>query len=504
MPTAARHQPRALRPRRPCGAATSSPLQRRDPAATFAHAVAPQLRGAEPWSPLSHSKKSHRSWARPLSEPSAARLLRRRRQRLAHREGGPALRRPRTEDRDGHDFVADAVSNAASPASIVASSDVDVAGHVGVFRSRDTTHALGELAPSHRQRFLTCATIAITGNVGKTTTKELTAALLGTHYDVLKSPGQLQRRGRPLDDPLRANAAATSAPSSRRHGPPRRDRAPVRDCEARDCAVVMNVGPTHLERLGTMEAIAQAKGEAVEAPACRRHRHPQRRRPVRRRHGLEDAGARPDLRHEPRRLRPRLRHRAATASTASTFSSAAAGAPLPPTRPLPGRDLVYNALAAIARRRLRRHDGRRRRRALRTRRRAELACRPSARPSTAPPPRRLLQRQPRFDCSPPCRCSPRLPGRRLALLGDMLELGAAEDAAGHAQVGEYAAAGGRRPVHRRGPSRRADRRLRPRRRHRFVSPLRRPREACAGATRPSSAPATSSWSRPRTACTSRT
>src|SRR5205085_5103203 len=32
-----------------------------------------------------------------------------------------------------------------------------------------------------------------------------------------------------------------------------------------DCAVVLNVGPTHLEKLGSMEAIAQAKGEAVEA-----------------------------------------------------------------------------------------------------------------------------------------------------------------------------------------------------------------------------------------------
>src|SRR5437870_3761013 len=94
-----------------------------------------------------------------------------------------ALRGTMTE-RDGHDFVAAAAANGA--AGVVVHRDVAVPDAVAVFRVSDTTHALGELASSWRDRFATKVT-AVAGNVGKTTTKELTAALLGSRYHVLKS-----------------------------------------------------------------------------------------------------------------------------------------------------------------------------------------------------------------------------------------------------------------------------------------------------------------------------
>lgn len=167
----------------------------------------------------------------------------------------------RTEQRDGHDFVGDAI--AAGATGVVVERDVVAPAGVAVVRVRDTWHALGDLASAFRARFHV-QVIGITGNVGKTTTKELTAAVLGARYRVLKSPANFNDE---------AGLSMTLFQLEREH-----ERAVVemgmyrlgeirRLCEiARPAAgVVTNVGPTHVERLGSIEAIADAKAELVES-----------------------------------------------------------------------------------------------------------------------------------------------------------------------------------------------------------------------------------------------
>jgi UDP-N-acetylmuramoyl-tripeptide--D-alanyl-D-alanine ligase len=90
---------------------------------------------------------------------------------------------------DGHDFVADAVTRGATCALI--EHDREVNCSVAVVEVDDTTRALGDLARAYRRRF-SGFVVAITGSVGKTTTKELTVkALLATDLRVLSTSGNL-------------------------------------------------------------------------------------------------------------------------------------------------------------------------------------------------------------------------------------------------------------------------------------------------------------------------
>ncbi|MDW8065306.1 MAG: UDP-N-acetylmuramoyl-tripeptide--D-alanyl-D-alanine ligase [Anaerolineae bacterium] len=131
------------------------------------------------------------------------------------------------------------------------------------FRVSRTLDALHRWAGWWRNRF-PIRVIGITGSVGKTSTKELTWAILSRRYETLKTEGNLNSEiGLPLML-LRLT--------------PRHQRAVLemgmyaRGEIAALCAiarpvigVVTMVGPVHLERLGSMEAIAAAKAELVEA-----------------------------------------------------------------------------------------------------------------------------------------------------------------------------------------------------------------------------------------------
>lgn len=168
----------------------------------------------------------------------------------------------KTEQRDGHDFLGHAIEGGAAGA-VVQREDVEVPAGVALFRVADTQRALGELAGWWRSR-RQVKVIGVAGNVGKTTTKEIAAAVLGARYGVLKSP---------------ANFNDEAGISMSLFGlKPRHQRAVLemamyslgeirRLCEiARpEVGVITNVGPTHLERLGSMEALANAKAELVES-----------------------------------------------------------------------------------------------------------------------------------------------------------------------------------------------------------------------------------------------
>ena len=127
----------------------------------------------------------------------------------------------------------------------------------------DALVALQHLAGYWRAQTATVA-VAITGSVGKTTTKEIVANVLAQRYKTLWSEGNLNNEiGLPL-------TLLRLTPDHQRVVLEMGMYAPgeiTRLCElARPrIGVVTNVGPTHLERLGSIERIAQAKSELPQA-----------------------------------------------------------------------------------------------------------------------------------------------------------------------------------------------------------------------------------------------
>lgn len=85
---------------------------------------------------------------------------------------------------DGHRFVAQAVANGAK--AVVVSKSIKVSKGVCIFKVKDTTQALGDIAGFYRRKF-NIPVIAVTGSVGKTTVKDMVGAVLSSKYKVLKS-----------------------------------------------------------------------------------------------------------------------------------------------------------------------------------------------------------------------------------------------------------------------------------------------------------------------------
>ena len=86
---------------------------------------------------------------------------------------------------DGHDFIKEVVKKSAA-AIVISREDVGRGVHIPVILVTDTTTALGDIALFHRSRFR-IPVVAITGSAGKTTTKDLVAAVLQRKYKVHKN-----------------------------------------------------------------------------------------------------------------------------------------------------------------------------------------------------------------------------------------------------------------------------------------------------------------------------
>ena len=98
---------------------------------------------------------------------------------------------------DGHAFLAEAAGRG-SACLVVHELPDDVPPNVPLILVPDTTKALGRLAAWHRAKFDIPA-VAVTGSNGKTTTKELIAAILGTRWNTLKPAGSFNNQwGLPL------------------------------------------------------------------------------------------------------------------------------------------------------------------------------------------------------------------------------------------------------------------------------------------------------------------
>jgi UDP-N-acetylmuramoyl-tripeptide--D-alanyl-D-alanine ligase len=161
---------------------------------------------------------------------------------------------------DGHDFLQQAVEKGASGV-IVSREGVTLSG-IPVIHVDNTRKALQDLAAFHRRRFH-LPVIAITGSNGKTTTKDMTAAVLASRFHVLKTEANFNNEiGLPLTllKITEQHQAVVVEMGMRGKGE-------IRElaCIAKpNIGMVTNVGETHIERLGSLEAIADAKAELVE------------------------------------------------------------------------------------------------------------------------------------------------------------------------------------------------------------------------------------------------
>ncbi len=184
---------------------------------------------------------------------------------------------------DGHNYIAEAFKRGASFAltqrdadtnasfrtfdlrslsSTESITEADLAVPV-CFRVDNTVTALQQIARFWRRK-LNVRVIGVTGSVGKSTTKEMAAEVLSTRYRTLKSPGNLNNEiGLPLTL-LKLSAGHQRAVMEMGFYVPG-EIALLCDIALPQVGVVTNVGTVHAERAGSQEAIARGKAELVQA-----------------------------------------------------------------------------------------------------------------------------------------------------------------------------------------------------------------------------------------------
>ncbi|SMD05930.1 UDP-N-acetylmuramoyl-tripeptide--D-alanyl-D-alanine ligase [Sporomusa malonica] len=162
---------------------------------------------------------------------------------------------------DGHEFVAQAVSKGA--VGVVVSRSVHLPEQAQVIEVNNTLVALQDLARFHRKRYY-IPVIGVTGSNGKTTTKDMLAAVLSSRFNVLKTEANFNNEiGLPLTllKLESGHEAAVVEMGMRAQGEIRE----LAGIALPTVGVVTNVGETHMEILGSIENIAEAKAELVEA-----------------------------------------------------------------------------------------------------------------------------------------------------------------------------------------------------------------------------------------------
>jgi len=180
------------------------------------------------------------------------------------------------ENTDGHLFVDEAFAKGANLAIIEHPIQsefpvVDIREGAAALPSQppfsllteNTLQALQKIAAYWRRQF-ELKVIGITGSVGKTSTKELTASILSQRFITLKNPGNLNNEiGLPLTLLQLTNHHQVAVLEMGFYIPG--DIAKLCEIALPQIGIVTNVGTVHAERAGSIEAIAAGKSELVQA-----------------------------------------------------------------------------------------------------------------------------------------------------------------------------------------------------------------------------------------------
>ncbi len=159
--------------------------------------------------------------------------------------------------RDGHEFIPAALQKGAA-AVLCTHCDGDYPAIV----VKDTRLALGDIARGERKH-IGMKVVGVTGSVGKSTTKEMIAAVLQTTYRVGKTPVNHNNDiGMPMAVLAMDSAVEVAVlEMGMNHF---REIAYLTDIAKPDVAAIINIGTMHIEHLGSQEGILQAKLEILE------------------------------------------------------------------------------------------------------------------------------------------------------------------------------------------------------------------------------------------------
>lgn len=164
---------------------------------------------------------------------------------------------------DGHQFLGDVAASSVAGAVVQTGRSSQTDGLPWVIEVPDTLRALGDLARRQR-RSLTVPVIAITGSSGKTTTKDMLTSILQGEREVVATIGtQNNQIGVPLTL-LRArptHEVIVLEAGTNHFG----ELALLGKIAEPTLVVITNIGPAHLEFFGTLDGVARAKWELVEA-----------------------------------------------------------------------------------------------------------------------------------------------------------------------------------------------------------------------------------------------
>ncbi len=165
---------------------------------------------------------------------------------------------------DGHDYLLQAFEKGAAAALVSEPLKSGLRPQEGIIiQVKDTLEALGDLAALWRGKFR-ATVIGISGSNGKTTSKEMLAAILEREGLTLKNPGNLNNAiglSLSLFSLNEAHRFAVMEMGMNHLG------EIARLCQIANPSIglLTNIGPAHLEGLGSISMIAKAKGELFEA-----------------------------------------------------------------------------------------------------------------------------------------------------------------------------------------------------------------------------------------------
>lgn len=165
----------------------------------------------------------------------------------------------RGERFDGHDFCASAVGNGAF--AVVCERPPEV--EIPYILVESTRQALLDIAKLHRAHCADVKIVGLTGSVGKTTTKEMVYAVLSEQFRAIKTEGNLNNEiGMPktLFRLTESTEAAVIEMGMSNFGEIERMTLACRP----NLAIITNIGVSHIEFLGSRDGILQAKTEIVK------------------------------------------------------------------------------------------------------------------------------------------------------------------------------------------------------------------------------------------------
>lgn len=168
---------------------------------------------------------------------------------------------------DGHSFTGDVIERGVSGLLIDRTKTHTLPGKeptdgIVCVTVNDTIKALGDLAAFHRKRSR-AAVVAITGSNGKTSTRKMTAEVVSRRFSTLSTYGNLNNHiGLPLTL-LNLSVDHKWAVLELGMNHPGEIKRLGEICSP-DIGVITNIGPAHLEGLGSLDAVMHAKGELLE------------------------------------------------------------------------------------------------------------------------------------------------------------------------------------------------------------------------------------------------